>query len=108
ETTARRDGDDWGVDGPKSLIARATDCELFLVAAEAEGIGPALFVVESGTKGLSIEDEPAMGLRHATTGRLLLEGARVPATAILGEGKRSEYVECVNRARVAWASLSVG
>ena len=86
ETTAKRDGDDWVLDGAKSLIARATECELFLVAAEAEGIGPALFVVESGTKGLSIEDEPAMGLRPASTGKLILEGARVPSTAILGEG----------------------
>jgi alkylation response protein AidB-like acyl-CoA dehydrogenase len=96
------------LDGAKSLIARATDCELFLVAAEAEGIGPALFIVESGTKGLSIEDEPAMGLRPAATGRLRLEGARVPRTALLGEGRREDYVDCVNRARIAWASLSVG
>jgi alkylation response protein AidB-like acyl-CoA dehydrogenase len=107
-TTAKRDGEDWVLDGAKSLIARATACELFLVAAAAEGIGPALFVVESGTKGLSVEDEPAMGLRPAATGRLILEGARVPKTALLGEGRREDYVECVNRARIAWASLSVG
>jgi len=108
DTTAKRDGSDWVLDGAKSLIARATECELFLVAAEAEGVGPALFVVESGTKGLSVEDEPAMGLRPAATGRLILEGARVPSTAILGEGRREDYVECVNRARIAWSSLAVG
>jgi alkylation response protein AidB-like acyl-CoA dehydrogenase len=107
-TTARREGEDWVLDGAKSLIARATECELFLVAAEAEGIGPALFVVESSTKGLAVEDEPAMGLRPAATGRLILEGARVPATALLGEGRREDYVECVNRARIAWSSLAVG
>jgi hypothetical protein len=108
DTKATRDGEDWVLDGAKSLIARATDCELFLVAAEAEGIGAALFIVESGTKGLSVEDEPAMGLRPAATGRLLLEGARVPKTALLGEGRREDYVDCVNRGRIAWASLSVG
>ncbi|HEX3736907.1 MAG TPA: acyl-CoA dehydrogenase family protein [Solirubrobacterales bacterium] len=107
-TKAKRDGEDWLLDGAKSLIARATECELFLVAAEAEGIGPALFVVEAGTKGLAVEDEPAMGLRPAATGRLILEGVRVPATAILGEGRRDAYVECVSRARIAWASLAVG
>ncbi|MBS1888337.1 MAG: acyl-CoA dehydrogenase family protein [Actinobacteria bacterium] len=107
-TKARREGGDWVLDGTKSLIARAGECELFLVAADADGVGPALFVVESGTKGLAIEDEPAMGLRPASTGRLILEGARVPATGILGEGARADYVECVNRARIAWASLSVG
>jgi hypothetical protein len=108
QTKARREGGDWILDGAKSLIARATECELFLVAADAAGIGPALFVVESGTKGLTIEDEPAMGLRPAATGRLLIEGARVPGTAILGEGKREDYVECINRARIAWSGLAVG
>jgi alkylation response protein AidB-like acyl-CoA dehydrogenase len=108
ETKARRDGEDWIIDGAKSLLARAADCELFVIAAEAEGLGPALFVVESGTKGLSVEPEPAMGLRPAATGRLLIDGARVPASALLGEGKREDYVECIDRARIAWCGLAVG
>jgi alkylation response protein AidB-like acyl-CoA dehydrogenase len=108
ETVARRDGDEWILDGAKSLLARAGECELFVIAADAEGIGPTLFVVESGTKGLEVEQEPAMGLRPAATGRLLIEGARLPADALLGEGKPEQYVECVNRARVAWCGLAVG
>lgn len=108
ETAARRDGEDWVLDGAKSLLARAQECELFVIGAEAEGIGPALFVVESGTKGLSVETEPAMGLRPAATGRLLIEGVRLPAAALLGEGRREDYVECVNRSRVAWSSLATG
>src|SRR5262249_41001275 len=70
--------------------------------------GPALFVVESGAEGLEVEAEPAMGLRPAATGRLILGGVRLPAAAILGEGKAGDYVECVNRARIAWSSLAVG
>ena len=109
ETKARREGGEWVLDGSKSLVPRAKDCELFVVAAEAEGLdGPALFVIESGTKGLSVEPEPAMGLRPAATGRLLLEGVRVPESALLGEGRLEDYVECVNRSRVAWCSLAVG
>ncbi|HEY5977853.1 MAG TPA: acyl-CoA dehydrogenase family protein [Solirubrobacterales bacterium] len=107
ETKARREGEDWVLDGVKSLVARASDCELFLVAAET-GEGPTLFVIESGAEGLSTEPEPAMGLRPAATGRLILEGVRVPGTAILGEGKAEDYVECVNRARIAWCGLAVG
>ncbi len=106
-TTARREGGEWVLDGTKSLVARAADCELFVVAAEAED-GPKLFVIESGGKGLSVEPEPAMGLRPAATGRLILEGVRLPDTAVLGEGRRKDYVECVNRARVAWSALTVG
>jgi alkylation response protein AidB-like acyl-CoA dehydrogenase len=107
-TKARREGSEWVLDGAKSLIARATACELFLVAAAVEDGDPALFVVESGADGLSVRDEPAMGLRAAATGRLLLEGVRLPADALLGEGRREDYVECVQRARIAWCSLAVG
>jgi alkylation response protein AidB-like acyl-CoA dehydrogenase len=107
-TKARRDGEEWVLDGAKSLLARAKECELFVIAADAEGIGPALFVVESATKGLSVEPEPAMGLRPAATGRLLIEGARLPASALLGEGRPEDYVECVDRARIAWSGLAVG
>ena len=39
ETKARREGGDWVLDGTKSLVARAAECELFLVAAET-GDGP--------------------------------------------------------------------
>jgi alkylation response protein AidB-like acyl-CoA dehydrogenase len=108
ETKARRDGSDWVLDGIKSLVARPGSCEIFVVAAEAEGLGPALFVLESGTSGLAVEDEPAMGLRAAATGRLVLEGVRVPDGALMAEGAREAYVECVQRARIAWCALAVG
>jgi alkylation response protein AidB-like acyl-CoA dehydrogenase len=121
-TKARREGDDWVLDGAKSLVARPGECELFVVAAEAEGTGvlgsngsakavqggPALFVVESSTGGLSVQAEPAMGLRAAATGRLLLEGVRVPASAMLGAGGKDAYAECVQRARIAWCALVLG
>jgi len=110
ETKAKRKGDDWVLTGVKSLLARARDCELFLVAAEAEGIGPALFVVESGAKGLSVEDEPAMGLRPAATGRLVIEKVTVPGSALLGEGNATakDYAACVARSRIAWCGLATG
>jgi alkylation response protein AidB-like acyl-CoA dehydrogenase len=110
ETKARRKGEGWVLSGAKSMIARAKECELFVVAADAEGIGPALFVVESGAEGLSVEDEPAMGLRPAATGRLLIDGVKLPASALLGEGeaKAEEYAACVNRARIAWCGLATG
>jgi alkylation response protein AidB-like acyl-CoA dehydrogenase len=110
ETKAKRKGDEWVLSGAKSLIARAKECELFVVAADAEGIGPALFVVESGAKGLSVEDEPAMGLRPAATGRLLIDKVKLPASALLGEGdaKAKDYAACVNRSRIAWCGLASG
>ncbi len=129
ETKARRREGGWVLNGAKSLVPRAAEAELFVIAADAEGLGPALFLVESSTKGLFVAPEPAMGLRAAATGRVTLEDAQVPAGALLGEGggkprgdggapggdggaggeRTGEvYRECVQRARIAWCALAVG
>lgn len=114
QTKAIRDGGDWVLSGEKSLVAKAGDCELFLIAAEADGVapegepGPALFIVESSTKGLSVEPEPSMGLRAASTGRLIAEQVRLPQSALLGGGDPSVYRECLHRAQIAWCALATG
>jgi alkylation response protein AidB-like acyl-CoA dehydrogenase len=107
-TKARRDGGDWVLSGVKSLVPRAAEDELFVVSADAEGLGPALFVVESSSQGLFTEPEPAMGLRAAATGRVVLEDVRVPAGALLGDGSLDVVKECVQRARIAWSAVAVG
>jgi alkylation response protein AidB-like acyl-CoA dehydrogenase len=107
-TKARRDGGDWVISGTKSLVPRASLGELFIVAGDADGSGPGLFVVEAGSPGLYSEREPAMGLRAASTARLVLEDVHVPAAARLADGDPSAYSECVQRARIAWCALAVG
>src|SRR3954453_24036071 len=107
-TRARRAEGGFVLDGVKALVPRAADAELFVVAAELEGSGPALFIVESGARGVSSEPDPAMGLRAAGTSRLVLENAKLPDGALLGEGSPDVYSECVQRARMAWCALAVG
>jgi alkylation response protein AidB-like acyl-CoA dehydrogenase len=107
-TRTRRDGGDWILTGVKALVPRAAEAELLLIGANAKGLGPALFIVESSAAGLFTEPEPAMGLRAASTGRLILEDVRVPSGALLGEGRSEIYLECVQRARIAWCGLTVG
>ena len=92
----------------KSMVPRAKDDELFIVAAELDGSGPALFLVESKTEGVFTEPEPAMGLRAAETGRLILENVKVPAGALLGGGDLAVYEECIHRSRIAWCALATG
>ena len=106
-TTAVRDGDEFVLDGVKSLVPRVADDELFIVAASLDG-QPALFLVESGTEGLSVEPEPAMGLRAAATGRLILEGARVSSGALLGDADPDTYSECVQLGRLGWCAVAIG
>ena len=94
--------------GVKSLVPLAGTAELFVVAAELAGRGPALFLVESKSKGITVEPEPAMGIRAAATGTLRLDGVKVPMSALLGGGEPTAYSECVALARLAWCSLAVG
>ncbi len=108
DTRARPDGDGYVLDGVKSLVPRAADAELLIVAAELEGQGPALFIVEPGGGGISTRPEPAMGIRAAATAELVLENVRLPASALLGEGRADVFAECVALGRLGWCALAVG
>jgi alkylation response protein AidB-like acyl-CoA dehydrogenase len=105
-TRASRTAGGFVLSGTKSLVPRAAAAELFVVAAEVDGRGPALFVVESGGEGITVEAEPAMGLRAAGTGRLVLDKVSVPDGALLGSA--ADYLDCVRLARLGWCALAVG
>ena len=107
-TKAYRTAGGFVLEGVKSLVPRAGAAELFVVAADLDGRGPALFIVESSSAGLSVEAEPAMGLRAAATGRLVLSQVAVPAGALLGGADASAYADCVRLARLGWCALAVG
>jgi hypothetical protein len=108
--TVRAAGGGYVLDGVKSLVPRASDAELFVIAAtlDRDPTHPRLFIVESRTAGISIEPEPGMGVRAAGTGRLILEDVCLPATALLGGEDLDVYRECVALSRLAWCALAVG
>jgi alkylation response protein AidB-like acyl-CoA dehydrogenase len=111
ETTARRSGGGFVLDGVKSLVPVAASAELFVIAAQLEG-APALFLVEADSSGLIVEAEPSMGLRAAGLGRLVFEGAQLPSTAMLGgpvaADRATAYADCIRLGRLGWAALAVG
>jgi alkylation response protein AidB-like acyl-CoA dehydrogenase len=107
DTTAQRAPGGYRLSGVKSLVPRAANAELFIVAAALEG-APALFIVESGTKGVLIEREPAMGLRAASTARLVLEDVVVADGALMQDGAASVYADCIRLSRIGWAALACG
>jgi alkylation response protein AidB-like acyl-CoA dehydrogenase len=104
-TTAVPEGDGFVLNGVKSMVPRGADAELFVVGADLEG-EPRLFLVESGTPGVTIEAEPAMGLRAASLSRLVLTDVRVDDLAPLGSTE--DHAECVRLSRLAWCALSLG
>ncbi|OBB80279.1 butyryl-CoA dehydrogenase [Mycobacterium colombiense] len=109
KTTAVRTPSGYRLDGVKSLVPAAADAELFIVGAQLDG-KPALFIVESSSKGLTVKADPSMGIRAAALGHLELSGVTVPPSARLGEDEATDedYSEAIALARLGWAALTVG
>lgn len=108
QTRAVRSGSGFVLSGLKAMVPLAKSAELFIVAAHLEGTGPALFLVESSSKGLSVEEDRSMGLRAAGSARLRLESVSVPSGNLLGEGSAAVYEECIQLSRLAWCALATG
>jgi alkylation response protein AidB-like acyl-CoA dehydrogenase len=107
QTKAERTTDGLRINGVKSAVVRGAEAELFVVAVDLDG-SPTLVLIESSTKGVSIEADPSMGLRAAGLSRLVLENVDVEAGAVLGEGSLDDYRECIRLSRLAWAGLALG
>ena len=89
-TTARRDGDDYVLNGSKRFITNAGVAQLYTVFAKTDPEGGhdgiSAFVVEAETPGFEVTRlEPKMGISGSTTGELAFDDARVPAANLLGE-----------------------
>jgi alkylation response protein AidB-like acyl-CoA dehydrogenase len=109
KTTAVRTPSGYRLDGVKSLVPAAADAELFILGAQLNG-KPALFIVESSAKGLTVKADPSMGIRAAALGQVELSGVSVPLNARLGEGEATDddYSEAIALSRLGWAALAVG
>jgi acyl-CoA dehydrogenase len=93
--TARRDGDGYVLDGVKLFVPHAVAADGIIVVARTDA-GVSLFLVEKGTPGLSVR--PLVTSFHEWTGEVLLEGVRVPASALLGaEGAGWEPLKHANQ-----------
>lgn len=91
KTTAKRDGDEYVLNGSKAFISGAGDhgSDIFLVMARTGLEGPkgiSSFIVEKGTKGLSFgAQERKLGWHSQPTAMVLLDDCRIPVSNLLGE-----------------------
>lgn len=107
-TRARRDGDDWVLDGAKMWITNGSIADVAVVWAQTdEGIRG--FVVPTDTPGFSApEIKHKMSLRASVTSELVLEGVRLPADAVFPEVRGLKGpLSCLNEARygIVWGAL---
>lgn len=117
ETTAKRDGDEWVIDGHKVWITHGSIADFMLVVARTES--------DSGHAGLSligvpdpldrpgfeiVRDIPCMEGPSAVESELRFDGLRVPADNLVGEaGRGFRYVmEALDIGRIGTAAQGVG
>jgi acyl-CoA dehydrogenase len=111
-TSARRDGDDYVLDGAKTLISNAGIADVYCLFARTSSAGRAglsAFVVPASTPGLVVSERFAMLAAHSI-GALRLEGCRVPVTARLGEEGEGFRIAmaCLDRFRPTVGAAAVG
>ncbi|MBE3569217.1 MAG: acyl-CoA dehydrogenase [Bacillales bacterium] len=89
KTTARRDGDDYILNGSKIFITNGGEADIYVVFAmmepEKKHHGISAFIVESGFKGFSVgKKEKKLGIRSSPTTEIIFEDCRVPKENLLG------------------------
>ncbi|MEU7110551.1 acyl-CoA dehydrogenase family protein [Streptomyces sp. NPDC046182] len=99
-TRARRDGDDWVLNGTKMWITNGSVADVAVVWARTDE-GVRGFLVPAGTPGFSApEIKQKLSLRASVTSELVLEDVRLPADAMLPEARGlSGPLGCLNEAR---------
>jgi alkylation response protein AidB-like acyl-CoA dehydrogenase len=88
-TTARRDGDEWVLNGTKVFISNGGIADVNVVVATVDPQlghrGQASFVIAKGTPGLRMgKKEDKLGIRASQTAEIVLEDCRVPMENLLG------------------------
>jgi butyryl-CoA dehydrogenase len=114
-SVARRDGDEYVLEGTKRFITNAGVAQLYTVFAKTDSdrghAGISAFVVEADTPGFEVARlEPKLGISGSTTGELVFSDCRVPADNLLapeGEGFRIA-MRILDRSRPGVAAQGLG
>ena len=115
-TVARREGDEWVLNGSKMFITNGVHGDVFFVAAKTgatsgRGRDISMFIVEKGTPGFRVA-RPLQkhGWLSSDTAELSFENCRLPADALLGEENRGFYalVKNLQNERIVLGAQSMG
>ncbi|MBZ0335321.1 acyl-CoA dehydrogenase family protein [Marinobacter sp. AL4B] len=116
-TSARRDGDEYVINGSKRFITNAPRAGVFTVMArtgtkEEGGRGVSAFLVDATLPGISLgKPDKKMGQKGAHTCDVIFDNVRVPADAVIG-GKEGQgfktAMKVLDRGRLHISALSVG
>jgi len=117
-TTARRDGDEWVLDGVKQFITNiGMDTSSMVIVAARTGIqkngSPIIstFIVPKTAPGFSLGKRYEKMAWHASpTHEIILDHCRIPAANLLGDPERgfAQHLAALQTGRVSMAAMSVG
>jgi alkylation response protein AidB-like acyl-CoA dehydrogenase len=115
KTRARRDGDEWVLNGSKRFITNAGVAGTYVVTAvterEQESGKISAFILDADTPGFSIgRMEEKMGLHASNTGELIFTDARIPVENLLGEEGQGDklFLKTLDGGRIGIASMALG
>jgi len=112
-TSARREGDEWVLNGTKMFITNGVHADLYFIADKT---GPgrrdmSMFIVEKGTPGFSVGRAlNKSGWMSSDTAELILDNCRIPVGNLLGEENKGFYSVMKNfqTERIALGAMAVG
>ena len=112
-TTARRDGDDWVINGTKMFITNGVHANVYFVAAKTGTArhDMSMFIVEKDTPGFSVGRAlKKTGWLSSDTAELIFDNVRIPAGNLLGEEGKGFYSVMKNfqTERIALGAMAVG
>ncbi|HEX4098398.1 MAG TPA: acyl-CoA dehydrogenase family protein [Caulobacteraceae bacterium] len=113
-TTARRDGDDYVLNGAKAFISGGGVSDVYLVMCRTGAEGPkgiSTILVETGTPGLSFgAQERKLGWNSQPTAMVQFDDCRVPASNLIGEEGQGFRIamSALDGGRVNIAACSLG
>lgn len=115
QTTAKRGGDAWVLNGQKTFTTHGTYGDIFVVMAitdkAAGSHGVSAFIVEKGTPGLSAgKKENKLGLRASDTSTVIFDDCRIPEENLLGQAGHGfvDALKVLDGGRISIAALAIG
>jgi len=113
--TAKKQGNEYVLDGSKLWITSAPYADVFLVmartSAEHKTRGISAFIVEKSRKGVTIgKKEKKMGIRGSATSEVLFENCRIPANNLIGEEGKGFTIalDTLDGGRIGISAQAVG
>ena len=108
KTVAKKDGDDWVLNGAKMWITNGNLAHIAIVWAQTDD-GIRGFIVPTDSKGFTAQEvHKKMSLRASVTSALFLDDVRVPGDALLPEVKGLKGpLGCLTQARygITWGPI---